>query len=48
MLHQMELNIGFATELTIITEMVREDLVTDPEVSKFKKSGKFLVTTAEK
>ena len=42
-----KLNIGFATELTI-TEMVRKVLVTDAEVSEFKKQRlKFLVATAE-
>ena len=43
-----KLIIGFATELTV-TEMVRKDLVTDAEVSEFKKQClKFLVATAEK
>ena len=47
MLCQRKLNNGFATELTI-TEMVRKDLVTDAEVSEFKKQSlKFLVATAE-
>ena len=42
-----KLNIGFATELTM-TEMVRKVLVTDAEVSEFKKQClKFLVATAE-
>ena len=45
---QRKLNIGFATELTIM-EMVRKDLVTDAEISEFKKQClKFLVATAEK
>ena len=45
---QSKLNTELATELTI-TETVRKDLVTNAEVSEFKKQYlKFLVASAEK
>ena len=47
-LSQKKLNIGFPTEPTI-TEKVRKDLVTDGEVSEFKKQIlKLLAATAKK
>ena len=46
--NRSELNIGDATGLTI-SDMIRKDLVTDAEVSKFKKQFlQFRVATAKK